>query len=238
MILQSKSSFFRFVPRDVVAADLPNVFEGCALVNSYDAANYRFGVKRSGGSANDWFSGIAMSPRKTFNSNIKVEKLTIASTAAIVLQRTALAVAVSGVADGAQIAVSTSAAAADNIQSGTDTATGHTTLAFHSSHVGLTFFVVYSYTITAAEAAGLFGENYGSRFPVDATGKVSAIQNGIVFTNAFDPTANWAASPKVKIVAGGLFTDGASSATGATPSNVEVAYLPTADVPYVGLVIK
>ncbi len=238
MILYSRSSIERVIPRAVVASDLANIFDGCALINAYDAANYRFGVKRSGGAATDHFAGIARSPRKHFNSNVKVEKLTVANTTAVVLQRTAVAISAIRADTGAQVAISAGAVSTTNIQSGTDASTGNTTLAFDVSFVGVSFFVTYSYAITNDQAAVLFGESYSPRYPNDTTGDVGVIQRGLVFTNAIDPTANWAASPKVKIIASGLFTDGANAAVGVVPTNLEVMTLPTADVPYVGLVIK
>ena len=239
MILNSKTSLFRWISRNVIPAEVSTIFEGAAAVNKYDAANYRFGVGLSTGATTDVLSGILMSPRKTFNTNIKVEKVTVASSSvAVVLSKVATGISALLLSTGAKVATTSGAASSTNIQTGTDATTGNTSLLFDASMVGSVFFVTYSYTMTTQDAAYAFGEQYGSQFPVDVTGKCGVIHSGEVWTNAIDPTASWAASPSVKVIAGGLLTNGGNAATGITPTNVEVIGLPTSDVPYLGIVIK
>jgi len=239
MILHSKSSLFRWIERDVIPSEVGTIFEGAVAANKYDAANYRFGVGLSTGASTDVISGIMMSPRKTFNTNIKVEKIVVASSSvAVVLSKLATSVAAFLVSTGAKVATTSSVPSSTNIQTGTDATTGNTTLLFDASMVGSTFFAVYSYAMTTADSAYAFGEQYGSMQPVDVTGKIGVIHSGIVYSNAIDPTAAWAGSAKVKFIAGGLITDGANAATGVVPTNVEIISAPTPDVPFVGIVIK
>lgn len=235
MILWNRSTMALSAERDVIAAEAGLIEEGHALITAKEGGIGK--VKRSTAGTGEFFTGVAMGARRAFTVGTKVEDI-VGDTSAVLLKKAATgSIGAFRKDTGAAITVSASAASTTNIQSGTDSATGQTTLTFHTDHDGVEFTVVYNYTMTSSEESIQVGDTPG-QFAVGILGKVGVFYAGIVYTDKISPTANWyAALNTVKIVANGLFTD-SGSGTGTVLTNAEILAVPTSDVPYLGLRLR
>jgi hypothetical protein len=186
-----------------------------------------------------------MSPRRTFATNLQsVTVTTPAGGGTVLLPNTVVSNAKVGVyvaSTGVQLTTSTSAASSSNVQVTTDSVTGLTALTFDATVYGLGGGVVlnvfYTFTMAPAVEAALYGNPSPGFYNTDMLGRVGVIKVGRVFTNCFDPQANWyaGAAATVKVIAGGLFTDAANGATGFVPNNATILSLPTPSDPWLGL---
>lgn len=233
----------------VLAADQATLVAGMAVAPVFEASstldqNYPGLIgkaKKTDGTTTDTLLGVAIAPKKTGGTNLKIDQIVVpASPYVVLLSKTATGTIGAFRNDtGAAITVSGSAASGSNIQSGTDSTTGLTSLTFDSSFAGVTFNIVFNYTMTALEDEFTFGESYPGWTQLDQLGKTGVLTNGRVATNNFSTTANWytGAVPKVKCIAGGLFTD-SGSGTGFVPTNVNIISLPTYLFPWLVLEIR
>ena len=184
--------------------------------------------------------GIFMSPRRTLSNNTVGVTVTVpaTSTYVVLLPNTVLSNADIGcfnASTGVQLAVTTDAASSTNVQAATDSTTGLTSLTFDSTHASVVFNVFYSYAMSAMTEISLYGNGSPGFWASDMLGSVGIFKIGKIALNNFDPVANWYSGtnvPGVKCIAGGLFTDSASSANGFVPPNVDIVALPSPSSPW------
>jgi hypothetical protein len=186
--------------------------------------------------------GIFMSPRRTFG--ITTSGVTVTAPAGggtVLLPVTTLNLTDIGcflTATGVQIAVTTSSASGTNVQSAYDSTTGLTSLTFDSSLAGNVYSVYYLYPMSPLVEQGIYGNTSPGFFASDVLMQSSIIKFGRVSTTNFDPAANWYTGtndPGVKVVAGGIFTDTASSSAGFVATNADIVAFPTPATPWLTL---
>lgn len=225
---------------EVLAADLGSLSAGMAVAPVFEAGgvfspNYPGGVgkvKKTDGTTTDTLAGVALAPKKSWGYNMKIEQIVVpASPYTVLLSKVASgSIGASRADTGALVTVSGSAASSTNIQSGTDSATGLTSLVFDSSFAGVVFNISYKYATTTIEDEMLFGQPYPGWTQADQLGMTGVLTKGRVATNNFDPLADWYASgavPKLKCIAGGIFSSSAVSTAGFVPTNARIISKPT-----------
>jgi hypothetical protein len=251
MLNLAKTQIFGSVELPAQAAGLPSLFEGAALQKIVNTSTGIGEVTLTDSGTANAFSGILENVLRfpTISTNVEVDTVPATSPYTIVLQNLITATTQIGVFNASTNASYAYSASAPVAGTSFNTATvtngqGYsvTQLTFAAGDAGVQLNVIYRRIVTAAQAALLFGDQY-QRLASDATATVSVIQHGVIFTDAFDPTANfYAASPSLKSVAGGLISSvatglGASTGT-ALPEGVQVHSVPTVDFPYLGIVIR
>ncbi len=229
------------VERSILPASVSTIAEGQPLVSS--VLNGLTYVTPSAGSTTQRLAGICMMPRRATTNLTRVTVTAPTGAGTVLLPNT---VAAGGIglyvaSTYAQIAVSSSAASPTNVQSGTDSVTGLTSLTFDSTDAGYPggqFYAVYNYTMTTFEQIARFGTYSPGPFASDMLSQTGVFRIGRIAVNNFSPTANWwgAADSSVKIIATGQFTD-SGSGTGYVPTNVDVVQFPTTSYPWLVLEI-
>lgn len=245
MINWTKTNMIWSVSRQVVASQLSSIQEGMAAVSAIDGGLMK--IQPSAGNSSGIGSrleGIFMSPRRTFTNNTVGVTVTAPAGGGVVLLpntvNSSYNIGAFRTDTAAQVTVSSSAASSTNIQSGTDSTTGLTSLTFDPSLAGITFNVFYVYSMSALVEQGLFGNGSPGFFNTDLLGQSAIFKIGKIALNNFDPAANWYSGtndPGVKVIAGGLFTDSGNSATGFVPPNVDIVAFPTPASPWLEIEI-
>lgn len=240
MINWAKTNIAYSVERKASAAEMPNVFAGCALADVLEGG---FGKVKRAGSSGDRMSGVCMYPLRGITTNTRIDQIVVPASSPYVVVLPRLATSTIGASrndTGALVTVSSSAASSTNIQSGTDSASGNSSLTFDSSFAGVTFNVAYSYTMSSVEALSLIGTPNPGQSVTDQLGWCGVAKIGRIATSAFDPLANWytgANFPGVKVLSGGVFSSTDVSG-GITPTGVEIVEVPTAASPWLVLDIN
>jgi hypothetical protein len=226
--------------RPIVKAQIPLITEGMGMVSAFENGIVK--AQPATGATTDGFIGIAMGPRKTFQSDALIESVVVPASGpyTVLLKNTAVGtVGVYGVS-GALIASTSSAASTTNVQATVDSTTGLTLLTFDSSFAGAAFNVAYNYTMSQVQSAK-FGVPSIGPFAEETLGAAQMFLIGRIVVNNFSPTANWYASGALvgpKLVAGGIWTDPANAATGIIPANVRVVAIPTPANPWLTLEVR
>ena len=246
MINWTKTKMIWAENRPVLSTALATLQEGAALVGAIEGGVLKCqpSTGATSGLAGSKLLGIAMSPRKTFSTNLNSTTVTApAGGGTALLPVTVVSTSDVGVflaSSGVQIAATTSASSPTNVQVGTDSTTGLTSLTFDPSLAGNVYNVFFTYTMSAAVETGLFGNGSPGFYNTDLLAQVGMFKIGRVTVNNFDPQANWYSgtnAPSVKVIAGGLFTDSGNAAAGFVPSNVEIVTFPTPAFPWLELEI-
>ena len=235
MIDQSRTKWY--IAKDMpIASGVTKLDEGSALISVIE--NNEAKVKPStGGSNNEIFVGVAYSQMDAASVSTDVRTYTIpASPYTVTLPNTP----VGGVT---AVLVKDSTGTVYTVAATAPSATGNVqlvgaVLTFHSSDVGKTVTVTYKYNLTVFQARSLTGDGIlGLGNPVSASGSCGVIMNGLVFTDQFDPGADWGAANVADIKAGanGQFQRGG---TGATVTNAYVIAVPSVDKPFLGLQLR
>lgn len=226
-----------------IASTAATLFEGMALINiSTTATAFSSGattstigaVKESAGGAGEVFAGFALNVNRLPTTATMVEKVTVPAVTpfTVTLLNTPLTPSTTTsvvTTDGVTALVFNA-----GVASGQYNLVG-TTVTFNTAQAGISYYVVYRYTPSQAQARYLFGDGsvVGPLAPADITGTVGVIRAGIVYTDAFDPSKNWFANAigDVTSGAGGLLTRAGSGAT----VRAQVIAAPSVDFPYLGL---
>lgn len=236
MIDQSRTKWY--IAKDMpVASGVTSLTEGSALVQTIENGEAK--VKNStGGSNNEIFVGVAYSQMDAATVGADVRTFTIpASPYQITLPNMPnggyAAVLVKEVGGSVYTGATTSPSGTGNFQ----LPNSSNVITFHSADVGKTVTITYKFNLSVLQARMLTGDGIlGLGNPVQASGSCGVIQNGLVFTDQFDPAADWGAANVADIKAGanGQFQ---RAGTGATVSGYVIS-VPSMDRPFLGLQIR
>ena len=214
------------------------VVEGMALINSLEDGVGR--VRPSTGTdADGTFLGLAAEINRRQTTAVAVETVTVpaASPYTVPLQNDSQSDDITVVtAAGADLPVSTSGPAADNVQWQSANADQ---LTFHSSHAGNTYTVIYRYSPTLEQAVALFGDGnvQGVASPGEAANVMTVITKGVVFTDQFATGDFWNAQDIMTLhtVANGIISRTGGEAI--TAGRVQIIQSPSVTVPFLGLLL-
>jgi hypothetical protein len=199
------------------------VNEGAALIRATGAP--ASGVTVSAGAANEIFAGfsIAGTCGAAFNPAYasKVEPFLVPSSGSITLAFTPVS--------GQIIVVNTATGTPIAIDGTTVTLTGKTIAGLTA---GLTVNVTYLYALTVVQARALQGDAAPGGYSGAYVGQVGTAKRGIIFTDQFDASKNWAAATGIKLAANGQITD--QSGSGVAIQGYVVA-VPNVEVPFLGI---
>lgn len=220
-MIYSPLSFFTRSAEKKLASGAALTSLGQALV--YKLENGRQVVDLSAGAAGEVFAGFANAQTSATpvapTSAVKVETLVVPATGIVTVSKAVLAgtVVATNVATGAVVAIVTAVGTAVD-------------LAIASA--GLTVKVVYRYSLSAAEARSLVGDVQPGGYSGDSYGLIGVAQQGVIYTDAFDSSKNFAAATAIKLDAGGVL----SNQTGAGVAiQAVVVQAPTTDYPFLGV---
>jgi len=220
-MIYSPLSFFTRSAEKKLASGAALTSLGQALV--YKLENGRQVVDLSAGAAGEVFAGFANAQTSATpvapTSAVKVETLVVPATGIVTVSKAVLAgtVVATNVATGAVVAIVTAVGTAVD-------------LAIASA--GLTVKVVYRYSLSAAEARSLVGDVQPGGYSGDSYGLIGVAQQGVIYTDAFDSSKNFAAATAIKLGAGGVL----SNQTGAGVAiQAVVVQVPTTDYPFLGV---
>lgn len=99
--------------------------------------------------------------------------------------------------------------------------------------VGTTVDITYRYNLTVAEARSRNGDVVPGGAAAYVTNSVSLVQAGVIYTDQFDSSKNYAAATGLKTAANGLITD--QSGAGAALTGATVIATPSVDYPFLGI---
>lgn len=187
-------------------------------------------LKPTAGATGENFAGICLSQVQNATYGVMVEDVTIPSSSpyTVTLAKTAVApdtdssgylLNANGTLGSALVWDATADASLDYSISGR-------TLTVHSADAGKKVRIIYRYALTVVEAQYLYGDAYGDAAQGMVNGVGLALE-GIIYTDKFDASCDWAAGGTVYTGANGTFTlktDGTSLA-----GKVTVHQAPSAD---------
>ena len=203
----------------------PNVsiaVEGQALVRTY--TNGVIGVAPSQGVADEVFVGFSLMHTtgisvKQFSTVFAREHVLASAVVPLGREPIAGSVFIYNKATGAAVTL--------GALTGTNQAVTGTT-------VGDVVVAVYRPVLTEIEATFVYGDGQPSGYAGNSLRQVGVAQAGLIFTDHFDTSVNWATVPSVVLGANGIVTSEAVNATGVV-INAHVMHRPTQDIPFLGL---
>lgn len=92
--------------------------------------------------------------------------------------------------------------------------------------------VTYKYSLSVVQARALYGDVQPGGYSGAYVGQIGLLKRGMIYTDQFDASKNWAAATGVKSAAGGQVTD--QSGSGITLP-AQIIAVPNAEVAYLGL---
>ena len=193
--------------------------EGQALIRVTGAQST--GVQQSLGAATEVFAGFAVmgvsaAPVPALYAT-KVETFVVPGSGIVQLSQTPVA---------GQLAVFDNTAAA---AVATPTVVGSTVT---SLTAGNNATVTYKYALTVVQSRALQGDVQPGGYAGASVGQIGVAKRGLIYTDQFDASVNWAAVTGIKLAANGQLT----SQAGAGAAIVAyVVSLPTQEVPFLGL---
>lgn len=150
-------------------------------------------VRPTNGVANSIFMGFSFGYRFPAPATaVKTEAVVVSSAGVATLSRTPTAVADMIVIKG----TSYTGTALANVASAPTVAQwklNGSTVETHVDNAGATLFVVYRYALTVLESQLMFGDAYPGPQGPNVIGSIGVVQTGIIYTDAFDTSVNWAA---------------------------------------------
>jgi hypothetical protein len=232
MLLHSKTKGELSAELPVDPAQAGSIFEGQALSISMSSG---VGVVDVTTGSGDVFAGFAQNTYKVPSTAKKVDAITVPSSApyTVTLSYTPLSASTT-----MAVVTSTGTALAYNagVGSGQFSVAG-AIVTFNSVQAGLSYFAIYSYSLTVDQAQALFGDGYvyGKKEPSQVTQSVGCITRGIIYTDVFDPSSNWYGTiGTVYTGANGMVT----LSSGGASINCNILAAPSVDFPYLGLYLK
>jgi len=248
MMIQIANSYFTNSRELPVSAASPRILEGQALVKSIENGNAV--VRPSTGASTELFAGIALGQKFNPDSAIFVQIVHVPAVSPYVANLTWTPIAsasnmlarVVSVDPNTQVVTPVSLAVYDATlanAAGYAVAVGGNnalTMSFNAALAGKTVEVTYQYSLTMMQLIALYGETYSPFTASEITGSIGVISDGMILTDQFEVSDNWAAfTSATPLVAGpnGLFTM-ASGAVGA-PVSGSVEHVPTETSPFLGL---
>ena len=97
---------------------------------------------------------------------------------------------------------------------------------------GNTVTVTYKYALTVLQSRALQGDTQPGGYAGTYVGQVGLAKRGVIYTDQFDASVNWAAATGIKLMANGQITNQAG--TGVAIDGYVVA-VPNQEVPYLGI---
>ena len=97
---------------------------------------------------------------------------------------------------------------------------------------GNTVTVTYKYALTVLQSRALQGDTQPGGYAGPYVGQVGLAKRGVIYTDQFDASVNWAAATGIKLMANGQITNQAG--TGVAIDGYVVA-VPNQEVPYLGI---
>lgn len=97
---------------------------------------------------------------------------------------------------------------------------------------GNTVTVTYKYALTTLQSRALQGDTQPGGYAGSYVGQVGLAKRGVIYTDQFDASVNWAAATGIKLMANGQITNQAG--TGVAIDGYVVA-VPNQEVPYLGI---
>ena len=97
---------------------------------------------------------------------------------------------------------------------------------------GNTVTVTYKYALTVLQSRALQGDTQPGGYAGAYVGQVGLAKRGVIYTDQFDASVNWAAATGIKLMANGQITNQAG--TGVAIDGYVVA-VPNQEVPYLGI---
>jgi len=203
----------------VVAAAAVITAEGQALVRAVGAPST--GVQQSmAADGNEIFAGFAIAgvsaaPLPALYGT-KVETFTVPSSGIVALAQTPVSgqLAVYDITAGAAVAP--------------PTVVGATVTTLTAGHVVV---VTYKYALTVVQSRALQGDVQPGGYAGATVGQIGLAKRGLIYTDQFDASINWAAVTAIKLAANGQITSGGAGAT--IPGYV--VSTPSREVPFLGL---
>lgn len=242
MLDMTRTNFGESAEYPLVAA-AAQILEGSGLVRTIEGGVAKVG--NGSGADTEVFAGVAVSQHYPATTGVMVERLTMSAASAnlctATLKRTPKAPTTDVLVKSGATVVSVTHVAAASVDTATEynINTSTNVLTLDDAYAGLEVDVIYRYDLTVIERTRMYGDTQSQASVGEVTDTVGVVQQGVVFTDQFDPSDDWAAvtaATVIKLGANGIFTM-ASGATGATvPASVEA--IPTTDVPFLGLRIR
>lgn len=206
----------------VVAPGAQVQSEGAALIRATGAP--AAGVTVSGGAAGEVFAGfsIAGTAGAAFNPAYasKVESFLVPVSGIVTLGFAPVT--------GQVMVFDNTANAVVAIAAGV-TLTGKTLAGLTA---GNTVTVTYLYALSVVQARALQGDAQPGGYAGAYVGQVGLAKRGLVFTDQFDASKNWAAATSIKLAANGQITDQSGSGVAIVGYVVSV---PNVEVPFLGI---
>jgi hypothetical protein len=196
--------------------------EGQFMVNTLvNGVGY---AKPSAGIAGEVFLGVSFTQTSASNfiptTSVKVEKILIPVSGLVTVGATPLA--------GTTFAYDDANGAVITVVSVTGT-----TVDLGAVNAGKTARVQFRYTLTSAQAQAVAGSGTPGGYSGQLYGRVGLAQTGLVYTDRFDTSKDFAAATAIKLDANGRITD-QTGATGVAIHAV-VRSLPTVNYPFLGV---
>lgn len=92
--------------------------------------------------------------------------------------------------------------------------------------------ITYKYSLSVVQARAMYGDVQPGGYSGAYIGQIGLIKRGMIYTDQFDASKNWAAATAVKMAAGGQVTD--QTGTG-DEIPAQIIAVPSSEVTYLGL---
>jgi hypothetical protein len=92
--------------------------------------------------------------------------------------------------------------------------------------------VTYKYALSVVQARALYGDIQPGGYSGAYIDQIGLVKRGVIYTDQFDSSKNWAAATDVKMAAGGQLTDQSGSGLSIP---CQIVALPGVEVPFLGL---
>jgi hypothetical protein len=220
-MIYSPLSFFTRSADKKLATGAMLTAVGQAMVHGIE--NGQQVVSVSAGAVGEKFAGFSIAQTSAVPvapaNHVKVETAVVPGSGIVTVAKNPLA--------GTVLAVRTDTGAVVAVVSVTGAAVD---LAVASA--GLTVRLMYRYALTVAEARSLVGDVQPGGYSGNTFGQVGVAQEGVIYTDQFDTSVNFATATSLKLDTGGLVSD--QTGTGVI-INAIVKSVPTADYPFLGI---
>jgi hypothetical protein len=212
------------------------VLEGSALV--YSLENGGGAVKVSTGVDSERFEGFAYSQHQTPRTSNKVEEGVVDPVSYTLKLESApiggggnMVVKATDTNQRLSFVASSSPAAGQYTIETNDTVKGHSSLG------GKRILATYHYNMTVQEAMARFGDSPPGSYTVsEVTNTVGCIEKGVIYTDQFSPSDDWASftgTSVIKAGPNGVITMAADADGAVIPATVD--HVPSAELPFLGL---
>lgn len=233
MINQGKTRWFNSLNHDVVTGSAV-IQEGAVLTKVMEGGV----AKVRACNADERIYGFALHQRTVADKSTKVEDFVVPATLSQVLAKAPVGgvalvkrtVAAGSGTVGVMTVVGVAPTTVDEVQ------LSDQTLTFHADASGDHIEVTYEHELTYAEHVRLVGEGVpGLLTAMQAIGSIGVITNGVVFTDQYDVTVDWATVDETKIVAAAGGKLGYNATATAADARIFIESVPSVGNPFLGV---